>query len=100
MEGSSSKFRGCPSQFPRQGGPANLAHLVAHKVRLEHLDRQALFYVRQSTLVQVRDNTGSTARQYDLMQRALDLGWPREHIGVIGQDQGHSGASAAMGSGS
>jgi DNA invertase Pin-like site-specific DNA recombinase len=54
-----------------------------------------LIYVRQSTLVQVRDNTGSTARQYDLVQRALDLGWPREHIVVIDQDQGHSGASAA-----
>jgi len=72
-----------------------LAHLTTHKVRPEHLDRQALIYVRQSTLVQVRDNTGSTARQYDLVQRALDLGWPREHIVVIDQDQGHSGASAA-----
>ena len=72
-----------------------LTHLTAHKVRPEHLDRQALIYVRQSTLAQVRDNTGSTARQYDLGQRALDLGWPREHISVIDQDQGHSGASAA-----
>jgi len=71
-----------------------LVHLTAHKVRSEHLDRQALIYVRQSTLAQVRDNTGSTARQYDLGQRALDLGWPREHISVIDQDQGHSGASA------
>ena len=68
--------------------------LTAHKLRPDHFDRQAFIYVRQSTLLQVRDNTASTARQYDLVQRALDLGWPREHITVIDQDQGHSGASA------
>ncbi len=64
------------------------------KIQPDHLERQAFIYVRQSTLVQVRDNTGSTARQYDLVQRALNLGWPRERITVIDQDQGHSGASA------
>jgi hypothetical protein len=51
-----------------------LSPLNAHKIRPDHLDRQAFIYVRQSTLIQVRDNTGSTARQYDLVQRALDLG--------------------------
>lgn len=64
------------------------------KIQPDHLERQAFIYVRQSTLVQVRDNTGSTARQYDLVQRAMTLGWPRERITVIDQDQGHSGASA------
>jgi DNA invertase Pin-like site-specific DNA recombinase len=43
--------------------------------------------------VQVRDNTASKARQYDLVQRAMNLGWPKENIIVIDQDQGHSGAS-------
>ncbi len=33
------------------------------KIRAEHLDRQALIYVRQSTPMQVRDNVASTARQ-------------------------------------
>ena len=70
-----------------------LSPATPHKIRPEHLERQAFIYVRQSTFVQVRDNTGSTARQYDLVQRALNLGWPREHITVIDQDQGHSGAS-------
>ena len=70
-----------------------LNHLNNPKIRSDHLDRQAFIYVRQSTLVQVRDNTGSKARQYDLVQRALNLGWPREQITVIDQDQGHSGAS-------
>ena len=43
----------------------------------------------------MREHTASTARQYDLAQRARELGWPREHITIIDQDQGHSGASPA-----
>jgi DNA invertase Pin-like site-specific DNA recombinase len=70
-----------------------LNHLNNPKIRPDHLDRQAFIYVRQSTLVQVRDNTASKARQYDLVQRAMNLGWPRERITVIDQDQGHSGSS-------
>jgi DNA invertase Pin-like site-specific DNA recombinase len=64
------------------------------KIRPDHLDRQALVYVRQSTLFQVRENTASTARQYDLVQRAQDLGWSQASITVIDQDQGRSGSSA------
>jgi DNA invertase Pin-like site-specific DNA recombinase len=64
------------------------------KIRPEHLDRAAFVYVRQSTLFQVRENTASTARQYDLVQRAQNLGWSKESITVIDQDQGCSGASA------
>ena len=70
--------------------PPRLAPL---KIRAEHLDRQALIYVRQSTPMQVRDNVASTARQYDLARRAEQFGWPKGHIHVIDQDQGHSGAS-------
>jgi DNA invertase Pin-like site-specific DNA recombinase len=65
------------------------------KIRPDHLDRMAQVYVRQSTMIQVRENTASTARQYDLAGRARDLGWPQERIQVIDQDQGHSGASTA-----
>lgn len=72
-----------------------LLNLASPKVRPDHLDRLAFIYVRQSSLAQVLHNTASTARQYDLVQRALDLGWPRERIVVIDQDQGLSGASAA-----
>jgi DNA invertase Pin-like site-specific DNA recombinase len=64
------------------------------KIRPEHLDRHALIYVRQSTPMQVRDNIASTARQYDLARCADQFGWPKEHIQVIDQDQGHSGASS------
>lgn len=45
-------------------------------------------------LAQVRYNTGSTERQYDLVKRAGDLGWPLAQITVIDQDQAQSGASA------
>ena len=45
------------------------------KLRNAHLTRPALVYVRQSTLMQVRTNTASTARQYQLATRARDLGW-------------------------
>jgi DNA invertase Pin-like site-specific DNA recombinase len=72
-----------------------LAAASASKIRPDHLDRPALIYIRQSTLFQVRENTASTARQYDLVQRARDLGWSPAQITVIDQDQGHSGASSA-----
>lgn len=72
-----------------------LNELARHKVQAEHLDRQALIYVRQSTLAQIVHNTGSQARQYDLVERALELGWPQERIVVIDQDQGCSGAATA-----
>lgn len=64
------------------------------KIRLEHLERQAFVYIRQSTLAQVLHNTASTARQYNLEQRALDLGWPRSRITIIDQDQARSGTSS------
>src|SRR5437762_5965971 len=65
------------------------------KITARHLSRQAMLYVRQSTLHQVLENTESTARQYALRERALGLGWPTERIVVIDQDLGQSGASAA-----
>src|SRR5215472_6511627 len=64
------------------------------KIRPDHLSRQAVIYVRQSTLLQVRENIGSTTRQYDLAKRAHDLGWEQAGIRVIDQDQGQSGSSS------
>jgi len=66
-----------------------------NKLRNEHLTRPALVYVRQSSLMQVRDNTASTTRQYQLAKRAQDLGWPESLVVVIDQDQGRSGASGS-----
>jgi DNA invertase Pin-like site-specific DNA recombinase len=69
------------------------------KLRADHLTRPALISIRQSPLMQVRENTASTARQYHLTQRVQDLGWPEQLIVVIDQDQGRSGASAVGRSG-
>jgi len=77
------------SMTMRAGEPAAL-----QKVTARHLQRQAMLYVRQSTLHQVFENTESTARQYALRDRALALGWDAARIVVIDQDLGQSGASA------
>ena len=69
------------------------------KVTASHRSRAAVIYVRQSTLVQVERNRESTARQYDLVSRARELGWPRTAVTVIDEDLGVSGASAAGRSG-
>ncbi|PTL78642.1 recombinase family protein, partial [Vitiosangium sp. GDMCC 1.1324] len=64
------------------------------KVRATHLERRAVVYLRQSTLRQVHEHRESTARQYALRQRALELGWPPERIDIIDEDMGQSGSSA------
>jgi DNA invertase Pin-like site-specific DNA recombinase len=65
-----------------------------HKVQAEHLSRNALLYVRQSTPRQVRGNVESTKRQYGLRDQAIALGWATEQIVIIDCDQGQSGSSA------
>ena len=64
------------------------------KVKATHLERNAYLYIRQSTLRQVFENTESTKRQYALRQKAVALGWPEDHIIVLDNDLGQSGASA------
>src|SRR3954449_3906278 len=67
---------------------------VADKIRSRHRDRLALVYVRQSTLQQVERHQESTRLQYGLVERALELGWPRERVEIIDDDLGRSGTSA------
>jgi hypothetical protein len=43
------------------------------KIKPRHLDRSAIVYVRQSTPQQVAEHRESTARQYALAGRAVDL---------------------------
>ena len=45
------------------------------KVERAHLRRAAYVYVRQSTMAQVERNTESLERQYELVDRAVALGW-------------------------
>jgi hypothetical protein len=44
-------------------------------VTADHRERQAYVYVRQSSMAQVRENTESLERQYELSHRAVELGW-------------------------
>jgi DNA invertase Pin-like site-specific DNA recombinase len=64
------------------------------KITPEHLDRAALIYLRQSTLMQVREHGESTARQYGLAGEAARLGWAPGRIEVIDCDLGLSGRTA------
>lgn len=53
-----------------------------------------MVYVRQSSPHQVVEHRESTALQYNLAHRAVDLGWPRERVLIIDEDQGQSGRTA------
>ena len=59
------------------------------KITADHLKRQAVVYVRQSTLDQVQHNLESQRRQYGLADRARVLGWLE--VTVIDDDLGRSG---------
>src|ERR1700678_3307462 len=71
----------------------------ASKITSDHLRRHAIVYVRQSSTTQVEHNRESTARQYQLVERAVGFGWPREHVTVIDKDLGVSGSGLADRSG-
>lgn len=73
---------------------ARSATMLSSKIAARHLDRLAVVYVRQSTAQQVLHHQESTRLQYDLVDRAVALGWPRERVLVIDDDLGRSGASA------
>src|SRR6516162_2550698 len=62
------------------------------KISAEHLRRCAIVYVRQSSTTQVEHNRESTARQYELAERAARRGWRRDQVKVIDEDLGISGS--------
>ncbi|NKQ58743.1 recombinase family protein [Amycolatopsis sp. K13G38] len=61
------------------------------KITRVHRDRLAVVYLRQSSMVQVREHTESTTRQYGLAEEAVRLGWARQDVVVIDTDLGVSG---------
>ena len=63
------------------------------------LRRAAVVYVRQSSPSQLERNTESTQRQYALVNRAVELGFPRAAVVVIDEDLGVSGSGVAERSG-
>ena len=65
------------------------------KVERVHLRRAAYVYVRQSTMAQVERNTESLERQYELVDRAVALGWAAADVVVVDRDLGVSAKSTA-----
>ena len=59
----------------------------------QHLIRQAVIYIRQSTPHQALSNQESLKLQYALKERALLLGWRADDIEIIDSDLGLSGAA-------
>lgn len=80
-------------ESPRATRAAAPATSLSNKVLNSHLERLAIVYVRQSSTKQVEENVESTRMQYQLVDRAAALGWPRQRIEVIDQDLGISGRS-------
>jgi len=72
----------------------NVALLPTPKLQPRHLRLQAIVYVRQSTQRQVLENQESTRRQYELAERARQMGWPSPQVQVVDDDLGMSGASS------
>src|SRR5262249_42408959 len=87
-----------PMPIPSPAGPVNvparLLALLPAKVRAHHLERKAIVYIRQSSSQQVIEHKESAARQYALAELAVALGWPRDRVEVVDQDQGRSGQTA------
>jgi DNA invertase Pin-like site-specific DNA recombinase/predicted DNA-binding transcriptional regulator AlpA len=69
------------------------------KITANHLSRQAIVYLRQSSAAQVEHNRESTERQYALATKAADLGWSTERVTVIDEDLGLSGSGSVARSG-
>src|SRR5947207_3874404 len=62
------------------------------KIQETHLRRSACVYIRQSSATQVLVNRESTQRQYQLSERAAQLGWSSAQIKVIDEDLAHTGS--------
>lgn len=62
------------------------------KIQPTHLSRQAVVYVRQSSIYQVQNHLESQKRQYALKDRAIKFGWQKDQILIIDEDLGISGA--------
>ncbi|MGF6313593.1 excisionase family DNA binding protein [Bradyrhizobium sp. i1.8.4] len=63
------------------------------KISAEHLCRDAIVYIRQSTSYQVANNLESQRRQYALADRARQLGW--SEVQIVDDDLGRSDAGTA-----
>src|SRR5881394_1392709 len=66
------------------------AVLASSKIGPCHVERLAIVYVRQSHPSQIVHHPESARVQYDLAEHAVALGWSRERVLVIDDDQGRT----------
>jgi hypothetical protein len=59
------------------------------RITAEMRAKYAYIYIRQSSLGQVTHNTESTDLQYQLVERAVQFGWPRDRVRIIDDDLGN-----------
>src|SRR5580698_7651008 len=67
--------------------------LVSSKVGPRHYERLAIVYVRQSHPSQIVNHPESARVQYSLTEHVVALGWSRERVLVIDDDQGRTGTN-------
>ena len=65
------------------------------KILPTHRQRQAVVYLRQSTPKQVLKNCESAINQRALRSRLLELGWRKDQIVLIDEDQARSAKQVA-----
>jgi DNA invertase Pin-like site-specific DNA recombinase len=78
-----------PLNFQSERGTEKTA-FTNPKIHPVHRTRLAIVYVRQSSPQQVLNNRESRERQYALADRAVALGWPRERVLIVDDDQATS----------
>jgi Resolvase, N terminal domain len=61
---------------------------VSDKIKLHHLERKAILYVRQSSAYQVQNNLESQKLQYAMRDRLCSLGW--HEIEIVDEDLGRT----------
>src|SRR3954451_12728627 len=66
------------------------------KITDRQSNKLAIVYVRQSSPQQVLDHKESRERQYTMADHAVALGWPRDRVLVIDEDQGRSGKTTGQ----
>ena len=67
----------------------------SQKIQPSHQSRQAVIYIRQSDPKPVRQHRESGLNQRALRERILELGWRKDQIALVDEDQGRSAKHTA-----
>src|SRR3982751_5544783 len=94
IRGSRSGPISCAAGWRAARAKRRCRMITSPKIEPRHLRLRALVYVRQSTPQQLQHNQESTRRQYQLAERAQQMGWPAAQVLVIDDDLGLSGTSS------